>query len=72
MITPREMLRDYMTLLNILLQNEEATFAGIVEKIVTLRTTEEEKQVVSNATLTVNVAETKQERPIFRPEDIDF
>jgi hypothetical protein len=72
MITPREMLRDYMTLLNILLQNEEATFAGIVEKIVTLKTTEEEKQVVSNATLTVNVAETKQERPIFRPEDIDF
>lgn len=33
MITPREMLRDYMTVLNILLQNEEATFDSVVGKI---------------------------------------
>ena len=73
MITPREMLRDYMTLLNILLQNEDATFSGIVEKVVTLKTAEEEKQSVSSTTLTVNTAEVKQQtRPSFNPQDIDF
>ena len=30
MITPREMLRDYMTVLNILFQNPEASFEDIV------------------------------------------
>ena len=30
MITPREMLRDYMTVLNILMQNENATFESVV------------------------------------------
>lgn len=30
MITPREMLRDYMTVLNILMQNENASFSDIV------------------------------------------
>ena len=33
MITPREMLRDYMTVLNILMQNENARFADIVGTI---------------------------------------
>ena len=33
MITPREMLRDYMTVLNILMQNESARFADIVGTI---------------------------------------
>ncbi len=33
MITPREMLRDYMTVLNILMQNENATFESVVGKI---------------------------------------
>ena len=32
MITPREMLRDYMTVLNILMQNENATFDDVVSK----------------------------------------
>ena len=31
MITPREILRDYMTVLNILLQNENTTFAEIIK-----------------------------------------
>lgn len=31
MITPREMLRDYMTVLNILMQNESATFESVVK-----------------------------------------
>ena len=30
MITPREMLRDYMTVLNILMQNPEACFDSVV------------------------------------------
>lgn len=38
MITPREMLRDYMTVLNILMQNPNAHFADIVGTAVTLRT----------------------------------
>ena len=32
MITPREMLRDYMTVLNILMQNSDITFEQIMEK----------------------------------------
>lgn len=32
MITPREMLRDYMTVLNVLMQNESITFEEIMEK----------------------------------------
>ena len=30
MITPREMLRDYMTVLNILMQNEDVTFEQVI------------------------------------------
>ena len=38
MITPREMLRDYMTVLNILMQNPEAKFDDVVGSQVTLKT----------------------------------
>ncbi len=38
MITPREMLRDYMTVLNLLMQNKELSFDEIVGKAVTLKT----------------------------------
>ena len=41
MITPREMLRDYMTVLNILMQNENATFENVVGKI-TLKPADED------------------------------
>jgi len=37
MITPREMLRDYMTVLNILMQNPQAAFADVVGSAVTLK-----------------------------------
>lgn len=37
LITPREMLRDYMTVLNILMQNPDATFADVIGSAVTLR-----------------------------------
>ena len=32
MITPREMLRDYMTVLNILMQNKKVTFEQIISR----------------------------------------
>lgn len=35
MITPREMLRDYVTVLNILMQNPEVTFERVVENTLT-------------------------------------
>lgn len=38
MITPREMLRDYMTVLNILMQNPNASFESVVGSAVTLKT----------------------------------
>ena len=37
MITPREMLRDYMTVLNILMQNPQASFRDVIGSAVTLR-----------------------------------
>ena len=43
MITPREMLRDYMTVLNILMQNPDASFADVVGSAVTLKTDADEK-----------------------------
>lgn len=42
MITPREMLRDYMTVLNILMQNPEAKFSDIVGTAVKLETNTED------------------------------
>ncbi len=38
MITPREMLRDYMTVLNILMQNPDVSFRDVVQSAVTLKT----------------------------------
>ncbi len=43
MITPREMLRDYMTVLNVLMQNPTATFEDVVGKAVTLKTERDEE-----------------------------
>ena len=52
MITPREMLRDYMTVLNILMQNPEAKFEDVVGSAVTLRTeqTDENEDTAPNQT----------------------
>lgn len=38
MITPREMLRDYMTVLNILMQNPNVSFEAVLGSAVTLKT----------------------------------
>lgn len=61
MITPREMLRDYMTVLNILMQNPQAHFSDIVGSAVTLKTENDEKQDHKS-----------EEIAKFNPEDIDF
>lgn len=48
MITPREMLRDYMTVLNILMQNPSASFNDIVGTAVTLKTAGEADEDENN------------------------
>ena len=60
MLTPREILRDYMTVLNILMQNEEASFDRILAN------------VVGDAPVSAKSAETGGEKPDFDPEDIVF
>ena len=44
MITPREMLREYMTVLNILMQNPNANFEDVVGSAVTLKTDAEAEE----------------------------
>ena len=56
MITPREILRDYMTVLNILMQNEDADFERIIAGVVGDSTEKE--------------AETGAKKQDFDPEDI--
>ena len=48
MITPREIIRDYMSVLNILLQNPEADFASVVGKTVTLENNERDTASEAN------------------------
>ena len=61
MITPREMLRDYMTVLNILMQNENATFESVVGKI-TLKPADEigGEETASNDTDSAEVPTSKK------------
>ena len=54
MITPREMLRDYMTVLNILMQNPDAQFEDVIGKAVTLKTDGEETDEKSPIPATEN------------------
>ena len=56
MITPREMLRDYMTVLNILMQNEDVTF----------------EQVIAGAFETHEEKDTPTQAGAFTAEDIEF
>ena len=69
MITPREMLRDYMTVLNILMQNENATFADIVGEI-KLKTVVEEREE-QELSYTAPAAQSTS-RAAFDPNDLDF
>ncbi len=63
MITPREMLRDYMTVLNILMQNPGAGFSDVVGKAVTLKHEDGEAE---------SAAETPSAPKQFTPSDIEF
>ena len=70
MITPREMLRDYMTVLHILMQNPSVTFEEVLGSAVTLKTEQRlaEEQEERLASTVANVPTAVN----FRPEDIDF
>lgn len=59
MITPREMLRDYITVLNILMQNPDASFRDVIGSAVTLRPEP-------------TGGESSGEAGAFDPEDLDF
>lgn len=71
MITPREMLRDYMTVLNILMQNPEAEFDDVVGVSVTLKTEQDEDET---DTPDINKQEipTVSEKRQFSANDIEF
>ena len=63
MITPREMLRDYMTVLNILMQNPDVSFSDILGSAVTLKTVNRDDESSGHKS---------EEKARYSPEDIDF
>jgi len=65
MITPREMIRDYMTVLNILMQNENVCFSDIAGTAVTLKTEPDTEEPVPVQTAPPKKAD-------FDPNDIDI
>ncbi|MBE6553039.1 MAG: biotin carboxylase [Ruminococcaceae bacterium] len=69
MITPREMLRDYMTVLNILMQNPDATFEQVVGSAVTLKTDADDGDTPPDDG---NSPAPNNSDPKFRIEDIEF
>jgi hypothetical protein len=68
MITPREMLRDYMTVLNILMQNEGVAFDDIVASAVTLKTDAD----LNEETAEKDEAAPETTKKIYTPQDIEF
>jgi hypothetical protein len=46
MITPREIIRDYLTLLNILRDNKDASFAELIGKLKFTRAADTEQEVI--------------------------
>ncbi|MBE6633682.1 MAG: biotin carboxylase [Ruminococcaceae bacterium] len=68
MITPREMLRDYMTVLNILMQNPEASFEEVVGSAVTLRTEADDEDEPPKA----STAEARSPRASYSPDEIEL
>lgn len=75
MITPREMLRDYMTVLNILMQNENTTFESVVGEIAGKSTAPSDDN--SDALNNPNASSTPNDiephgSPSFDPNDIIF
>ena len=70
MITPREMLRDYMTVLNILMQNPEASFEQVVGSAVTLKTEQGDDTPPTDGE--TGGATPGDAAPKFRIDDIEF
>lgn len=68
MITPREMLRDYMTVLNILMQNENVCFDDIAGSVVTLVTDAEAKEEGQSS----EQSNKQEKNVIYTPSDIEF
>ena len=71
MITPREMLRDYMTVLNILMQNEDVAFDDIVASAVTLKTDADEDEDV-NSVKDEDTVQPDNTKKLYTPQDIEF
>ena len=70
MITPREMLRDYMTVLHILMQNPDATFESVLGSAVTLKT---DRRAAEEAEEQIAASTSREPSAVnFKPEDIDF
>ena len=75
MITPREMLRDYMTVLDILSQNPEADFARVVGsavKLETPNTAEEDAWAPTPDEIAAGRVSTAESKRHVTPEDLDF
>ena len=70
MITPREMLRDYMTVLNILMQNPEAKFDDVVGNHVTLKTEKNDDEDIEEPLPTVKSNDEKAKK--YTANDIEF
>ena len=72
MITPREMLRDYMTVLNILMQNPDASFADVVGSAVTLKTDAEHEDEAEHAASPSAQVQTNAPVKQFSIDEIEF
>jgi len=66
LMTPREMLRDYMTVLNILMQNPNVDFARIAGKVMG------ESKPAATSEETATASTNPANRAQFDPADIDF
>ncbi len=77
LITPREMLRDYMTVLDILMQNPEADFARVVGQSVKLETAADADDgdawsPAPDELAAGRTTPTAENKTHFSPEDLDF
>lgn len=72
MITPREMIRDYISVLNILYQNPNADFATVVGTTATLKPSTEDIMRESENEIDTDKPDAQNERPRsnFTPDDI--
>lgn len=72
MVTPRDILRDYMTVLNILRQNENASFDDVVKSSVTIKAGQNSGDGDSGSESGKATGNAENERKLFSPEDIEF